>query len=83
MTDRPDTTRPGDAADAAAPPPARHPFDAGTLLAGLFFLSAAGVFLAGGLSGGSVMGMTALVPTVLIGLGVVGILRIVTRSRRR
>lgn len=61
----------------------RHRFDPAGVITGLFFLAVAGVSLATGFSGESVVSLRFLVPAVLIGLGVVGIIRVLTRSRRR
>ncbi|MFF5258797.1 hypothetical protein ACFY4C_07610 [Actinomadura viridis] len=66
------------------PEPARprRRLDPGSVVTGLFFLTAAGIFLAGGLSGEPVAAAGILVPALLIGLGLMGIVRIMTRSRR-
>jgi hypothetical protein len=61
----------------------RHRFDPGPPTAGLLFLAAAGVFLACGLSQRPVMPMEILVAALLIGLGVVGIVQVLSRGRRR
>ncbi|SEG34550.1 hypothetical protein SAMN04489712_104504 [Thermomonospora echinospora] len=61
----------------------RHRFDPGAPVAGLFFLAVAGVFLAGGLSGEPVVPLEVLVAALLIGLGVVGIVRVLSAGRRR
>ncbi|MBC6456948.1 hypothetical protein [Actinomadura sp. HBU206391] len=61
----------------------RHRFDPGSLLAGLLFLAVAGVYLAGGFGDHAVVPAEILVPAVFIGLGVVGLVRVLTRSRRR
>jgi hypothetical protein len=60
----------------------RHRFDPGALVAGLFFLGVAGIFLVGGITP-SILPVYGLAPAVLIGLGVVGLIRALTRSRRR
>jgi hypothetical protein len=61
----------------------KHRFDPGTLIAGLFFLGVAGIFLIGGFANTSILPVYGLAPAVLIGLGVVGLVRALTRSRRR
>ncbi|MDL4814825.1 hypothetical protein [Actinomadura opuntiae] len=61
----------------------RRGFDPSGPVAGVFFLALAGVFLADGLSGGRVVATAVMVPVVLIGLGVVGTVRVLTRGRRR
>ncbi|XVQ12127.1 hypothetical protein ACQP1W_05975 [Spirillospora sp. CA-255316] len=62
--------------------PERRRFDPGSVVTGLFFLGVAGVFIAGGLSGELVAGPQVLGPALLVGLGLVGIVRVLTRSRR-
>ncbi|MEU5883711.1 hypothetical protein [Spirillospora sp. NPDC047279] len=61
----------------------RYRFDPGGVLTGLFFLAVAAVSLASGLSGEPVVEPQFLIPVVLAGLGLVGIVRVFTRSRRR
>ncbi|REE98227.1 hypothetical protein [Thermomonospora umbrina] len=61
----------------------RHRFDAGAAVAGLFFLTAAGIFLAGAIAGDPVVPLDYLAAGTLIGLGVVGIIRVLTRGLRR
>ena len=61
----------------------RHRFDPGSLLAGLLFLTVAGVYLASGFGNRTVVRAEILGPAVFIGLGVVGLVRVLTRSRRR
>ncbi|TYB48475.1 hypothetical protein [Actinomadura chibensis] len=61
----------------------RRRFDPAGPVTGLFFLALAGVFLADGLSDGRPLGATVLLPVVLIGLGLVGTVRVLTRGRRR
>ncbi|GGQ18577.1 hypothetical protein GCM10010187_38620 [Actinomadura coerulea] len=61
----------------------RFRFDPAGPVTGLFFLALAGVFLADGLTDGDVLPVAAMVPIVLIGLGLVGTVRVLTRSRRR
>lgn len=58
-------------------------FDPAGPVTGLFFLVLAGLFLADGLSGEDLLPATTLIPVVLIGLGLVGTVRVLTRSRRR
>lgn len=58
-------------------------FDPAGPVTGVFLLALAGLFLADGFSDDRVLPPAALVPVVLIGLGVVGIVRVLTRSRRR
>ncbi|HEU5032501.1 MAG TPA: hypothetical protein VFV01_46805 [Spirillospora sp.] len=58
-------------------------FDPAGPVTGIFFLVLAGIFLADGLSGGHAVEAAVMVPVVLIGLGVVGTVRVLTRSRRR
>lgn len=61
----------------------RFRFDPAGPVTGLFFLALAGVFLADGLTDGDVLPVAAMIPIVLIGLGLVGTVRVLTRSRRR
>jgi hypothetical protein len=61
----------------------KHRFDPGTLITGLFFLGVAGIFLIGGLANTAILPVYGLAPAVLIGLGVVGLIRALIRSRRR
>ncbi|MGI5323443.1 hypothetical protein [Actinomadura nitritigenes] len=61
----------------------RRRFDPAGPVTGIFFLALAGIFLADGLSGGDAVEAAVMVPVVLIGLGVVGTVRVLTRSRRR
>lgn len=61
----------------------RRRFDPAGPVTGLFFLVLAGLFLADGLSGERILAPATLVPLVLIGLGLVGTVRVLTRSRRR
>ncbi|WP_242903070.1 hypothetical protein [Actinomadura terrae] len=63
--------------------PARRRFDPAGPVTGLFFLALAGIFLADGLSDDSVLPAATLLPVVLIGLALVGTVRILTRGRRR
>ena len=66
-------------------PPARRRrrFDPAGPFTGVFFLIVAGFFLADGLSGERLLHPTTVIPAVLISLGVVGTVRVLTRSRRR
>ncbi|MFG2002602.1 hypothetical protein ACGFNU_25935 [Spirillospora sp. NPDC048911] len=61
----------------------RPRFDPGGVITGIFFLAVAGVSLATGFSGEPVVPLRFLVPAALIGLGLVGIIRVFTRGRRR
>ncbi|MCP9953109.1 hypothetical protein [Actinomadura madurae] len=58
-------------------------FDPAGPVTGLFFLLLAALFLVDGLSDEDVLPATTLIPVVLIGLGLVGTVRVLTRSRRR
>jgi hypothetical protein len=51
--------------------------------AGLFFLGVAGVFLASGVEGDGVLPLDVLVPILLSGLGMVGLIGVISRSRHR
>jgi hypothetical protein len=61
----------------------RFRFDPAGPVTGLFFLVLAGLFLSDGLSETDGVPATVLVPVVLIGLGLVGTVRVLTRSLRR
>jgi hypothetical protein len=61
----------------------RHRFDPGSLLAGLLFLTVASIYLASGFADRTIMRAEILGPAVFIGLGVVGLVRVLTRSRPR
>ncbi|TDD31559.1 hypothetical protein E1287_26030 [Actinomadura sp. KC06] len=61
----------------------RSRFDPAGPVTGLFFMALAGLFLADGLADENVLSATTLLPVVLIGLGLVGTVRVLTRSRRR
>lgn len=61
----------------------RHRFDPGAPAAGLFFLTVAVVFLVGALDGEPVVPVQILAAALLAGLGAVGIIRVLTRGRRR
>ncbi|NEA29311.1 hypothetical protein [Actinomadura bangladeshensis] len=61
----------------------RFRFDPAGPVTGLFFLVLAGLFLAEGLAEEPIVPATVLAPVVLIGLGVVGTVRVLTRARRR
>ncbi|XRQ05965.1 hypothetical protein ACN3XK_56980 [Actinomadura welshii] len=58
-------------------------FDPAGPVTGVFFLVLAGLFLAEGLSDERILTAAVLAPVVLIGLGLVGTVRVLTRSRRR
>jgi hypothetical protein len=49
---------------------------------GVFFLAVAAVCLANGLGGRPVADLGLLIPALLVGLGLAGIVRVLTRSRR-
>jgi NhaP-type Na+/H+ and K+/H+ antiporter len=68
--------------DDLEPEGRRRRFDPGSVVTGLFFLFVAAVFLAGGLAGDPVDTPQVIIPAVVVGLGLVGIVRVVTRSRR-
>ncbi|MFI0405214.1 hypothetical protein [Actinomadura sp. 3N508] len=61
----------------------RRRFDPAGPVTGLFFLALAGLFLADGLADENVLSVTTLLSVGLTGLGVVGTVRVLTRSRRR
>ncbi|TDC94604.1 hypothetical protein [Actinomadura sp. 7K507] len=61
----------------------RRRFDPAGPVTGLFFLVVAALFLADGLTDERMLAPTTLAPAVLIGLGLVGTVRVLTRSRRR
>ncbi|HEY8482081.1 MAG TPA: hypothetical protein VIL71_19815 [Spirillospora sp.] len=61
----------------------RRGFDPAGPVTGLFFLVLAGLFLAEGLSDAPVLDPAITAPVVFIGLGLVGTVRVLTRSRRR
>lgn len=58
----------------------RHGLDPGSLVAGLFFLGLSGIFLASGLSGEEILALEVLIPTVVAGLGVVGLAMMLRRG---
>lgn len=60
-----------------------HRFDIASLLAGLLFLTIAGGYVAGGLSMRSAVPIRILGPGLFIGLGVIGLVRVLTRAGRR
>jgi hypothetical protein len=64
-------------------PERRGRFDPGSVVTGLFFLLIAGIFMAGGLWRDPIAEPQVLAPAVVVGLGLVGIVRVITRSRRR
>jgi len=66
-----------------APSRPRRRFDPGGPVAGVFFLAVAAVFMANGLSGLPVVDPALLGPALVAGLGVIGIVRVLTRSRRQ
>ena len=59
----------------------RHRFDPSSVVAAVLFLGLAMLYLADGLGRANVPVLPAM-PGVLAGLGVIGVLRIVFRSRR-
>lgn len=61
----------------------RHRFDPGALVAGLFFLAVAAVFLNDGFSGRTVFPFMYTGAALLIGYSLVLLIRLLTRSRRR
>ena len=61
----------------------RRRFDPAGPVTGLFFIALAGLFLADGLTEERLLAPTTLAPIVLIGLGLVGTVRVLTRARRR
>jgi hypothetical protein len=61
----------------------RRRFDPSGPVTGVFFLALAVLFLADALSDDDVLTSTVLAPVTLIGLGLVGTVRVLTRSRRR
>jgi hypothetical protein len=61
----------------------RYRFDPAGPVTGVFFLALAGLFLAEGLSDERILPGTVLAPVILIGLGLVGTVRVLTRGRRR
>ncbi|WP_395110017.1 hypothetical protein [Actinomadura sp. SCN-SB] len=63
-------------------PARRRRFDFGSWLTGLFFLLVAAVFLVGGLSDDPIDRPQVIAPALVVGLGLVGIVRVLTRSRR-
>lgn len=60
----------------------RHRFDLAALLAGLLFLTVALLYAAAGLAGHALVPVEFLGPAVFIGLGVVGLVRVLTRDGR-
>lgn len=57
--------------------------DPGAFVAGLYFLGVAGIFFASGFSGGPILPLPILAPVLVIGLALVLLVRVMTRSRRR
>ncbi|MFG2087643.1 MULTISPECIES: hypothetical protein [unclassified Spirillospora] len=80
MAERAEAGRPGAGRDARR---RRRRFDPAGPVTGVFFLVLAGLFLADGLSDERILAPSTLAPVVLIGLGLVGTVRVLTRSRRR
>ncbi|MBW8486969.1 hypothetical protein [Actinomadura parmotrematis] len=58
-------------------------FDPGAVVTGLLFLAAGAVFLRSGLTGRPVVEMLVFGPVVVAGLGLAGIVHVLTRRRRR
>jgi len=65
-----------------APAGPRRRFDPSGPVIGVFFLAVAAVCLANGLGGRPVADLGLLIPALLVGLGLAGIVRVLTRSRR-
>ncbi|GAA4074357.1 hypothetical protein [Actinomadura miaoliensis] len=65
-----------------APTGPRRRLDPSGPVIGVFFLVVAAVFMANGFGGRPVADLGLLVPALLVGLGVAGIVRVLTRSRR-
>jgi hypothetical protein len=63
--------------------PVRRRFDPGAVVTGVFFLAMAGLFLADALTALTIPGPAVMAPVILVGLGLVGIVRILPRGRRR
>jgi hypothetical protein len=61
----------------------RHRFDPSALVAGIFFLAVAATHLSQTLGHRAGLPPQVIVPAVVVGLGVVAVVRIFTRSRRR
>ena len=61
----------------------RHRFDPGALVAGLYFLAVAGVFLTDGFSGRTRLPLLYTGVALLIGYSLVLLVRVLTRDRRR
>jgi hypothetical protein len=61
----------------------RHRFDPAALLAGLLFLTVALLYAAAGLTGRALVPIEFLGPAIFVGLGVVGLVRVLTRAGRR
>jgi predicted permease len=61
----------------------RHRFDPGALVAGLYFLAVAGVFLTDGFAGRTVLPLVYTGVALLIGYSLVLLVRVLTRDRRR
>lgn len=61
----------------------RHRFDPGALVAGLYFVAVAGVFLSDGFNNRTVVPLMYTGPALLIGYALVLLIRLLTRSRRQ
>ncbi|GAA3227499.1 DUF6332 family protein [Actinocorallia longicatena] len=61
----------------------RHRTDPGALLAGLFFLGVAALFMVFGLDGGREPDLIVIAPAMAILLALVLLVRVLTRGRRR
>ena len=61
----------------------RHRFDPGALVAGLYFLAVAVVFLIDGFAGRTVLPLMYTGPALLIGFALVLLVRLLTRGRRQ
>jgi hypothetical protein len=61
----------------------RHRFDPGALVAGLYFLAVAGIFLNDGFNNRTVVPFMYIGPALLVGYALVLLIRLLTRSRRQ
>ncbi|MEO5875813.1 MAG: hypothetical protein ABIS86_23440 [Streptosporangiaceae bacterium] len=61
----------------------RHRFDPGSLLGGIYYLAVAGIFIASGLSGNSIVPVIYLGPALLIGFALVLLVRLLSGVRTR
>lgn len=59
----------------------KHRFDIASLLAGLLFLTLAGLYVAGGLSMRAIVPIEVLGPGFFIALGAIGLVRVLTRRQ--